>query len=510
MADQERFIGYNDLNTPNLRAFNMKAGTSINIAKTKLNFNESKKITDSVISKLKAKPKTYFIRDTELTGFWVKLSSGDPAQATYVVNAKPQGSRKDIQRTIGKVALYKVKEAREIARSWLQKIKAGIDPKAEIKKQHAQSQKLSEAFEQYITDKTSVDAMGERSVINYRNSMKGRLASLMNKQINSITEEEIVYWYKRNAAETPSQTDQDLRHLKAVLTHQVKLRNLESSPAEIVNTLGLRVKLKNKETYLNPEQLGTLLATLPTFRQKDAHTRKQTNLWLFILLTGLREKTIYSLKWSQVTLRDSIWIETTKNGDSYHLPLTPLFNDILEQQREIVDASINPKCEYVFPNISFNGPTNDPKKLLNRLYREAGITERKRRTGEVKPMPFRDHDLRRTFASLADLAKVTHIDVKHLMVHKKRDITEKYMQSQQIKAQENYQRIIELLASFSPIAFYSDEAGESVTHYATPELLRFILFNKGPLSKHPDRKNPEFLLDQSKAFYDNKKNIDWD
>ena len=39
----------------------MKADTSKKIAKVKLTFNESKKITDSVVSKLKAKPKTYFV-----------------------------------------------------------------------------------------------------------------------------------------------------------------------------------------------------------------------------------------------------------------------------------------------------------------------------------------------------------------------------------------------------------------------------------------------------------------
>ena len=476
---------------------------------SKINFHESHKITDALILKLKPKAKPYFIYDTELAGFWVRVPK-DVSQAVYIVSTKPQGGRTTVRRTIGKVSLYKTKEAREIARGWLQQIKTGIDPKAEVKRLHAQTKKLSEAFEQYLADKKANGDIGERSIINYRNSMKGRLSPLMNKQINSITEEDVLGWFKRNVVETRSQTQQDFRHLFSVLRRQVKLNNLESNPAEIIKTLDMIKELKPKESFLSTEQLGDLINTLPEFRLKDAHTRKQTNLWLFILLTGLRQKTVYNMKWSQVILRDSIWIETTKNGDSYHLPLTPLFNDILEQQREIVDNSINPKCEYVFPNISFNGPANDPKKVLSRLYIEAGIKEWDKKTGELKPMPFRDHDLRRSFASLADMAKVSYTDIKHLMIHKKRDQTEKYMQAQRIKARDNYNKLVEMLAISVPITTYTDEEGKVVTHFATPDILRLMLFNKGKLVNHPKRNDPEFLIDQSTAFYNEVTHIDWD
>ena len=455
---------------------------------TSAGLNESKRITDRLV--LEPKGKDYRIMDTELTGFGIRVPAKDVSNATYIVTTKPQGGRSVKRYSIGKVSLYKTKEAREKARNWIQKIKEGIDPKKQLKRKHAKSKKLEEAFEQYLADKR----LSAVSVDNYRYSMKSRLASLMTKQINNLTEEVIVSWYKKNAAETHKQTDRVFRELRAVLTHQVKLKNLESNPAELVSALGLRPKATHKTTYLTTEECGSLINEVITFRNNNARI-KQTNLLLFQILTGLREKNTYNLKWSQVKLRDSVTFQETKNGDTYWLPLTALLNDILEQQRQIAPMD----CEWVFPNKNFNGPTIDPRKMLNNLYQLAGINK-----------TFRDHDLRRTFSSIADLAKVSYADIKHLMIHRKGDITERYMQSQQIKAKENYERIAELLASVTPVAAHSDEEGNEIVSYMTVDLLRLLLFNKGKLSKHPNRHDHDFLLDVSKAYYQKKVQADWD
>lgn len=450
--------------------------------------NETKKITDKLV--LHPKGKEYRIKDTELNGFWIRVPANDISNATYIVNAKPQGSRNSKRPSIGKVSLYKAKEAREIARDWIQKIKVGIDPKAEVRKQHAQSKTLKEAYDQYLADKE----LKERSSQNYRNDMKGRASSLMNKQINNLTEEVIVSWYKKNAAEAHQQTDRVFRGLSAVLKYQVKLKNLESNPAELVTTLGLRPKNTHRKTYLTTEECGSIINEMVTFRDNNARI-KQTNLFLFMLFTGLRESNIYNLMWSQVALRDKVIFEETKNGESYELPLTAVLNDILEQQREIVPIT----CEWVFPNKDFSGPTIDPRKMLNRLFQLAGVNK-----------VFRDHDLRRTFVSIADLAKVSFTDAKHLMIHKKGDITERYMQSQQTKAKENYERIAELLASVTPITSDFDEEGNEVMYSMTVDVLRYLLFSKGKLSKHPDRDNSDFLIDVSRTHYQEKIQTDWD
>lgn len=464
----------------------------------KITFNESHKLTDALTSKLKAKAKAYFIRDTELIGFWMRVPT-NVAEATYMVATKPRGSRDNKRLTIGKASLYKASEARAIAREWLQQIKDGHDPKQANKREQAQTQKLREAYEQYISERSAIGKLSKASISNYYVDMNGRLAPLMNKRLHMLTEDVIINWYRKGCLTSKSQTDRAWRQLAAVLNYQVALKNMEANPAKAVQKLGMRVSLKPKTSYLTTEELGELVSALPFFRERNQHLIKNTNAWLFILLTGLRKSTVYNLKWSQVKLRDSISFDLTKNGDSYLLPLTPLLNDLLEQQKEMLDNSPNPNCEYVFFGQNFKNAVTNIRDGINRFYSEQGITKK-----------YSPHDLRRTFASLADLAGVSYSDIKHLMIHRKGDVTERYMQSQQIKAMSNYQAITEFLAKITPITYYKDEEGKDVTHFATADLLRFVLFNKGKLASHPDRHNPEFLIDQSKAFYNEVTQIEWD
>lgn len=478
----------------------MKAGQNHKTAQAipKITFNESNKLTDALISKLKPKEKAYIIRDTDLIGFWLRVPT-NVSEATYMVATKPRGSRDNKRLTIGKASLYKASDARAVAREWLQTIKNGDDPKQKNRRKQAQSQRLKEAYEQYISDRSSIGKLSEASITNYRVDMGGRLAPLMEKRLHALSEELIVSWYRKGIQTSKSQTDRAYRQLCAVLNYQVALKNMESNPAKTVQKLGMRVTLKPKTSYLTTQELGELVCALPQFRNKNEHLIKNTNVWLFTLLTGLRKSSVQNLKWSQVKLRDSITFDLTKNGDSYILPLTPLLNDLLEQQRAITDKSPNPNSEYVFSGQDFRGAVKNVRDGLNRFYSETGIKKK-----------YSPHDLRRTFASLADLAGVSFGDIKHLMIHRKGDITERYMQSQQIKAMSNYQSITEFLASITPIAQYTDERGNAVSHFATPDLLRLVLFSKGRLANHPNMHDPEFLIDQSKAFYNEDIKIDWD
>ncbi len=461
-------------------------GVKQSVSGRKISFNERHKITDKL--KYMVKAKEYFIVDTELSGFWVKVTPA--GNSFYLVNSKPQGSRKSMRKVIGSTSLYKASEARAIARGWIQKIKQGIDPKSEVRRQYAEAQLLESAFEHYIKAKAELGKLGYYSIRNYRADMRGFLKPLMGRQINSITEDMCLAWYKRYSKKASAQTDRAFRELHAVMKYHVEIGNIESNPCRLIKALGVRAKPKVRTGSLTTSEIGRLIFELPQFKKIRTSSITQGNLWFFSILTGLRESSIYNLRWSQVKFRDQIEFSTTKNSESYVLPLTPLLNDIFEEQRKTVDASQNPECEFVFPNVYFSGPIVDPRKSMAKFYKMAGVDK-----------VFRDHDIRRAFSSIADLAGVSYTDVKHLMVHKKSDITEKYMQSQQIKARNNYETIAKLVASETLIAFNLSEDGNEVAHAATVDILRFVLFGKGKLTQHPHREDADFLLEVSEEFY---------
>jgi len=449
-------------------------------ATARITFNETHKITDSLVAKLKPKAKPYFIYDSELSGFWLRVPS-DVSQSTYLVNTKPQGSRKDTRRSIGKVSLFKSKEARELAREWIQQIKKGKDPKAEVKRKKAKTMTLGKAFDEYIIEHSASGRLSPRSVQNYRESINGRLKSLINIQINSLTKDDISNWYKRNATKSAGMTDRAYRELSAVLNYQVVLERLDNNPASVVNYRKQRVTLKPKTSYLTTYECSLLLLEIPSLKTKHPHLVKHLNILLFTLLTGLRKSNVQSLKWSQIqpdcegNELGLIVIEKTKNGDRYEMPLIPVMQSLLSEQKNHITSrkglakkdygKIKDDCEYVFPNATCTGATNSPRVPLTAIFKKLGINK-----------SYRDHDLRRTFASLADLAGISFTDIKHLMVHRKKDITELYMQSQEIKAKANYQQIFDLLASKVPYKQYIDQDSNDVTEYFDSERLHKTLF----------------------------------
>jgi len=67
------------------------------------------------------------------------------------------------------------------------------------------------------------------------------------------------------------------------------------------------------------------------------------------------------------------------------------------------------------------------------------------------------------------------------------------------------------VASETKISYTTDETGRAITHLATVDILRFLLFGTGRLASHPDRFDGDFLLGVSEEFYQDElnKQMDW-
>ena len=81
---------------------------------------EYKALTEKLISSAHSRKKEYFIRDTKLKGFYVRVKpSGHRA---YGVNARLNGTGKFIQKILGDRTRYTLQEARVKAKEWLRLI----------------------------------------------------------------------------------------------------------------------------------------------------------------------------------------------------------------------------------------------------------------------------------------------------------------------------------------------------------------------------------------------------
>ncbi|ACH40491.1 MAG: hypothetical protein ACD_55C00119G0005 [uncultured bacterium] len=172
---------------------------------------------------------------------------------------------------------------------------------------------------------------------------------------------------------------------------------------------------------------------------------------LFLLHTGLRRNEAACLQWQHVDFEDGCFtIIDTKNKEPHTLPLSDYLHTLLEGRKEglkteleaakaALEASLHspeyltPKqrqafrnrvaaaesrlqSPYVFPGSGRAGYIADPQKALEAVTQATGII-------------FSCHDLRRTFATIAESLDLSKYTIKALLNHKEQsgDVTGGYI-----------------------------------------------------------------------------------
>lgn len=128
------------------------------------------------------------------------------------------------------------------------------------------------------------------------------------------------------------------------------------------------------------------------------------------LFTGMRKGEVLGLTWNNVDLEGGyIRLQDTKNKRDTEIPITQTMREIITRRDKWrIYAS-----DYVYP--SFCGEKiENPRRTIIQIMDKTTIID-----GEYKaPVKFCFHDLRRTFASIAELSGVGMYTIKKLMNHK--------------------------------------------------------------------------------------------
>jgi integrase len=145
------------------------------------------------------------------------------------------------------------------------------------------------------------------------------------------------------------------------------------------------------------------------------------------LFTGLRRSEIAHLRWENIDLEGrTLTVPTTKNGDLLQLPLSQFLYELFVTRRDN-----NPEDEWVFAGRGKSGHVVEPKTFHRRVGERCGIK-------------FTIHDLRRTFASVADSLDLSHFALKRLLNHRTdSDITGGYVVHSIERLRDPVERIAE-------------------------------------------------------------------
>ena len=308
-------------------------------------------------------------------------------------------------------AMPSMQRIRAEANQIIAKLDKGINPNDESSYRH-KNLTLQSALDNYLSNSTNTP----RVIINWRNSIETHLNKWLNKQLAELCTPERIYAMHRsimiriaednNARNKPGNggigANEVMKKFRRVLNFNRALNKaykLPHWPTEELGPSGLKMWMEQK-----PRTRRIHREELPLFWQA-LHTLEcplQQDLFKFLLLTGCRSGEARGVTASDINWhRQSITFRKTKNGNDHSLPLTPTLLNIVNTRVTCTDS------EYLFP-------LNDPKAITKHISKSCGL--------HISP-----HDLRRTFAGVAEAAGIGSTTKKDLLNHLSgRDLTDDY------------------------------------------------------------------------------------
>ena len=181
---------------------------------------------------------------------------------------------------------------------------------------------------------------------------------------------------------------------------------------------------------IKPHQLADWYSGITQLVEQEAY--RNALLWhdyfLLLLFTGMRKTEAASLRWDDIDLKSkTLTLQDTKNREVHTLPMSDFVYELLEQR------SRQKTSEFIFPADSISGYISEPKKAVLKV-------------AELSGVPFTLHDLRRTFATVADSIDLPAYALKRLLNHKmNNDVTAGYIMKDVERLRKPMQQITNFL-----------------------------------------------------------------
>jgi integrase len=355
-------------------------------------------ITARSLQSVQPKSAPYFIRDDKVTGFAAKVN---PSGSVQLI-AEVRHNGRTVRKTIGQHPHIDIKEARQLAISFIHQVKTD-----QLGKPSAQMS-LETLFKNYTTG----SRLKPNTFKNYRHVILFYLSDWLDIPVASITkgmiEKKFYEIRDKGIAQgkpTYSQATKTMRILSALMNYAMADELIESNPVQVLKLKRVDTSIRKRTNYLPALKVRELL-------EKCAQDCHPVTLSVHLMIyTGLRKNEALRLKWDDIQQLDGIRciiVKDTKNSRPHYLPVTSEIQKILERAEN--------KTAYIFPS-----PQN----------RESCVSDERptiKRLSKQIQHEFRCHDLRRTFATRASEVGIDYLTIKRLLNHKSNDITAQYIQ----------------------------------------------------------------------------------
>lgn len=385
--------------------------------------------------------------DTVVNG--LRLRVGISGAKSFCISRKRNG--KFIRATFGRFPDLTIDNARAKALELLGDVATtGRNPNVEKRINEKALVTLTDVLETYI--KSRDERLSSDTAKQYRSILQNFSGDWMKQPIASISRERVETRHKavtdgsvwfgadkstlRAGVGTGSKAQADLwaRVLRAIyrFAHDHYRDDegktlLPDPPTMVLSTKRKWHGTVRKTERIRTNELGRWFSALSSVRDiaeqgRDDIAAAVCDAVEMAIFTGLRKSEILELSWDRVNLGGRyFWIDTTKNGDPLELPITETLLKLFRRRAKLKAAD----GLLVFPGD--RGVIKEYRHIIDRI---CAATVPDPNPDLLKPIPFKWHDGRRTFGTVAELVGVGNYILKRLLNHRtmrSADVTQGYL-----------------------------------------------------------------------------------
>ncbi|MEM0985127.1 MAG: site-specific integrase [Pseudomonadota bacterium] len=304
------------------------------------------KLTKSVIDNAAPKKTSYELRDTEVKGFLCKVA---PTGAKVYHVAYRTLTRKRRKLKIGDSGVYKVHEARDVARRWLQEVREGGDPAAALELAREELT-VADLCDRFIRDHSELYNKASTTA-GYRQQIAQRvLPALGAKKIGGVTRSDITALMRENAY-APTQANRTLALVKKMFncTELWGLREEGTNPCRLVKMY----QTKPKTRLLTDAEVKAIFEAMDVIE----HDRMMAPVYTL----ACRLQFAFAARINEIMLLEWDWIDFERGLIRWPDSKTGLMEKYMDQETQMLieNAPSRGKSKYVCPAVT------DPKKPLS-------------------------------------------------------------------------------------------------------------------------------------------------
>lgn len=409
--------------------------------------------------------------DTVVNG--LRLRVGISGAKSFCISRKRNG--KFIRATLGRFPDLTIDNARAKALELLGDVATtGRNPNVEKRINEKALVTLKDALDTYI--KSRDERLSTDTAKQYRSILQNFSGDWMKQPIASISRERVETRHKavtdgsvwfgadkstlRAGVGTGSKAQADLwaRVLRAIyrFAHDHYRDDegktlLPDPPTMVLSTKRKWHGTVRKTERIRTNELGRWFDALSSVRDfaeqgRDDIAAAVCDAVEMAIFTGLRKSEILELSWDRVNLGGRyFWIDTTKNGDPLELPITETLLKLFRRRAKMKSAD----GLLVFPGDK--GVIKEYRHIIDRI---SAATVPEPNPDLLKPIPFKWHDGRRTFGTVAELVGVGNYILKRLLNHRtmrSADVTQGYLHFSADELMEPASRIERAILEYAGI-----------------------------------------------------------